>query len=436
MMKTLIQFRNALLLLLTLVSLATYAQDRTISGTITDDASNPLPGVSVLAKGTQKGTTTNTQGEYSLSVPGNSRSLVFSYIGYKTMEVAINNESSISLKLEPTAEALGELVVVGYGSQKKTSLTGAVSSVTPKELKALPVVSATQALQGRVPGVQITNNSGPGTEPVVRIRGVGSVSLNPNPLYVIDGVPAGGLNNIDPKDIESLEVLKDASAAAIYGSRAANGVVLITTKKGTPGKIQINLDSYVGTQSAWRTLDLLNRDQYIKYGTALVTASGQAVPGRFTNLNTPIYDGATQTFGQTDTDWQNVMFRNAPITDNQLSLSGGSATSRFYTSVGYFDQKGILPNTEYHRYSFRINSDHKAKKWLTIGETLLAATDYQIAERDGGGRSLIMNTMRMIPYWPTRDPTKLGGFTLRPRDSTPLTPKTPCELLRWSSKTR
>ena len=428
MMKTLTRFKKALLLLLTMVSLATYAQDRTISGTITDDADNPLPGVSVLAKGTQKGTTTNTQGEYSLSLPGNSRTLVFSYIGYKTIEVAVNNESSISLKLEPSEEALGELVVVGYGTQKKSTLTGAVSSVTPKELKALPVVSATQALQGRVPGVQITNNSGPGTEPVVRIRGVGSVSLNPNPLYVIDGVPAGGLNNIDPKDIESLEVLKDASAAAIYGSRAANGVVLITTKKGTPGKMQINLDSYVGTQSAWKTLDLLNRDQYIKYGTALVTASGQAVPGRFNNLNTPIYDGASTTFAQTDTDWQDVMFRNAPITDNQLSLSGGNATSRFYTSVGYFDQKGILPNTEYHRYSFRINSDHKAKKWLTIGQTLLAATDFQIAERDGGGRSLIMNTMRMIPYWPTRDPTKLGGFSTTAQGLDATDPENPLRI--------
>ncbi len=428
MMKTLTQFKNALLLLLMMVSLATYAQDRTVSGTITDDADNPLPGVSILAKGTQTGTTTNTQGEYSLNVPRNSRTLVFSYIGYKTTEVAINNESSINLKLEPTAEALGELVVVGYGTQKKSTLTGAVSSVTPKELTALPVVSATQALQGRVPGVQITNNSGPGTEPVVRIRGVGSVSLNPNPLYVIDGVPAGGLNNIDPKDIESLEVLKDASAAAIYGSRAANGVVLITTKKGTPGKLQINVDSYVGTQSAWRTLDLLNRDQYIQYGTALVQASGQAVPGRFTNLNTPIYEGATQTFGQTDTDWQDVMFRNAPITDNQLSLSGGNATSRFYTSLGYFNQQGIMPNTEYNRYSFRINSDHKAKKWLTIGQTLLVAADHRIAERDGGGRSLIMNTMRMIPYWPTRDPTKLGGFSTTAQGLDATDPENPLRI--------
>lgn len=381
-----------------------------------------------MIKNTKLGTTTDAQGKFQLSVPSQNNTLVLSYIGYKSKELAIDNQSTISVSLVATEEALGELVVVGYGTQKKSSLTGAVSSVTPKELKALPVVSATQALQGRVPGVSITNNSSPGNEPVVRIRGVGSISLNPNPLYVIDGVPAGGLNNIDPKDIESLEVLKDASAAAIYGSRAANGVILITTKKGTPGKMSINIDSYVGTQSAWRTLDLLNRDQYIQYGTALLTASGQPVPGRFTSLNTPVYDGASTTFAQTDTDWQDVMFRNAPITDNQLSISGGNDISRFYTSVGYFKQDGILPFTSYNRQSFRINSDHKLKKFLTLGQTLLLATDGRTAERDGGGRSLVMNIMRMIPYWPERDPTKIGGFSTTAQGLDATDPENPLRV--------
>ena len=430
------KFQHVFTLLLALLSLTVYAQDRRVSGTITDDASNPLPGVSVVIKNTKLGTTTDAQGKFQLSVPAQSNTLVLSYIGYTSKEVTIGNQSTINVAMEASEEALSELVVVGYGTQKKSSLTGAVSSVTPKELKALPVISATQALQGRVPGVSIPNNSGPGTEPVVRIRGVGSISLNPNPLYVIDGVPAGGLNNIDPKDIESLEVLKDASAAAIYGSRAANGVILITTKKGTPGKMTINLDSYIGTQSAWRTLDLLNRDQYIQYGTALLTASGQPVPGRFNNLNTPVYDGAPTTFAQTDTDWQDVMFRNAPITDNQLSISGGTSTSRFYTSVGYFDQKGILPYTDYHRYSFRINSDHKVKKFLTIGQTLLAATDRQTAERDGGGRSLVMNMMRMIPYWPERDPTKIGGFSTTAQGLDATDPENPLRVAEQEQQYR
>ncbi|CCH54072.1 TonB-dependent receptor plug [Fibrisoma limi BUZ 3] len=399
-----------------------------VTGTVTSGQGSPLPGVNVVVKGTNRGTATDRDGRYTINA-GSSATLVFSYIGYVSQEVPVGNQSTISLQLVEDQQALNEVVVVGYGTQRKSSLTAAVSTVTPKELKALPVISPQQALQGRVPGVSIVNNSSPGVEPVVRVRGVGSISLNPNPLYVIDGVPAGGLNNIDPKDIESLEVLKDASAAAIYGSRAANGVILITTKKGSNnGKININLDSYYGTQSAWRTLDLLNRDEYIRYGTSLLTASGQPVPGRFNNLNTPIYDGATQTFAQTDTDWQDVMFRNAPITDNQLSISGGNAQSRFYMSVGHFSQQGILPFTDYNRQSFRINSDHKFSKFLTIGQTLLASTDFRRLERDGGGRSLVMNIMRMIPYWPERDPTKLGGFSTTAQGLDATDPENPLRV--------
>lgn len=404
--------------------------DVTVRGRVADAATGEgLGGVSILVKGTQRGTTTDGSGNYSLAVPDERAVLVFSYVGYSRQEVTVGSRSVIDVRLSADPTSLSEVVVVGYGTQKKSSLTGAVSSVSPKELRALPVISATQALQGRVPGVSITNNSSPGSEPVVRIRGVGSISLNPNPLYVIDGVPAGGLNNIDPKDIESLEVLKDASAAAIYGSRAANGVILITTKRGSNnGKVTINFDSYYGTQSAWKKLDLLNRDEYIRYGTALLTAAGQPVPGRFTNLNTPVYDGATQTFAQTDTDWQDVMFRNAPISDNQISLSGGNATSRFYTSFGLFDQQGILPFTDYKRHSFRINSDHKINKYLTIGQTLLASTDKRRLERDGGGRSLVMNIMRMIPYWPERDPTKIGGFSTTAQGLDATDPENPLRV--------
>ncbi|RIV17316.1 TonB-dependent receptor [Fibrisoma montanum] len=399
-----------------------------VTGTVTNSQGGPLPGVNVVVKGTNRGTATDRDGRYTINA-NSSATLVFSYIGYVSQEVSVGNQSTISIQLADDQQALNEVVVVGYGTQRKSSLTAAVSTVTPKELKALPVISPQQALQGRVPGVSIVNNSSPGVEPVVRVRGVGSISLNPNPLYVIDGVPAGGLNNIDPKDIESLEVLKDASAAAIYGSRAANGVILITTKKGSNnGKININIDSYYGTQSAWRTLDLLNRDEYIRYGTALLTASGQPVPGRFNNLNTPIYDGATQTFAQTDTDWQDVMFRNAPITDNQLSITGGNAQSRFYMSVGHFSQQGILPFTDYNRQSFRINSDHKFSKFLTVGQTLLASTDFRRLERDGGGRSLVMNIMRMTPYWPVRDPTKIGGFSTTAQGLDATDPENPLRV--------
>lgn len=407
-----------------------------VSGKVISNDGEALPGVSVSVKGTTNGTITEMNGSYKLDNVNSSSLLVFSYIGYISQEVQVGTKSIINIELAEDDQTLEEVVVVGYGTQKKSTLTGAVSSVSSEDLKALPVANLTQAIQGRVPGVQITNNSSPGTEPIVRIRGVGSVSLNPNPLYVIDGIPAGGLNNIDPKDIESLEVLKDASAAAIYGSRAANGVILITTKKGKAGKMQVNLDSYVGTQSAWRTLDLLDSEEYIRYGTALLTASGQPVPGRFNNLNTPVYEGASTTFAQTETDWQDVMFRNAPISDTQLSLSGGSEKSRFYTSLGYFTQDGIMPFTNYNRQSFRINSDHDISKNITIGQTLLVSTDEQMAERDGGGRSLVMNTMRMVPYWPTTDPTKVGGFSTTAQGLDATDPENPLRVATHEQQNR
>ncbi|MEZ4776540.1 MAG: TonB-dependent receptor [Bacteroidia bacterium] len=399
-----------------------------VTGTVTTESGEALSGVTVRVQGTSQGSLTDDNGKYRIDGTTSSSVLIFSYIGYGTVEETVGSRKVIDIALTETNGSLEQVVIIGYGTQKRSSVTGAVSSVSSEDLKALPVVSLTQSIQGRVPGVQVTNNSSPGTEPIIRIRGVGSVSLNPNPLYVIDGIPAGGINNIDPKDIESLEVLKDASAAAIYGSRAANGVILVTTKKGSSGKMQVSLDSYYGMQSAWRTLDLLDRDQYIQYGTALLTASGQPVPGRFTNLNTPVYDGASTTFAQTNTDWQDVMFRNAPISDNKISLSGGNDKSRFYTSLGYFSQDGIMPFTSYNRKSFRINSDHKVNKFITIGQTLMIAGDQQVAERDGGGRSLVMNTMRMIPYWPERDPTKLGGFSTTAQGLDATDPENPLRV--------
>lgn len=383
-----------------------------VTGAVTGKDGIVLTGVNVVVKGTARGVTTDKDGKYALNV-GNSETLVFSFIGYTTREIAVGNRSVINVELTENEQALSEIIVVGYGQQKKSSVTGAISTVSPKDLRALPIISPAQALQGRVPGVSVVNNSSPGASPIVRIRGVGSIGFDSSPLYVIDGVPAGGLNNFDPKDIESIEVLKDASAAAIYGSRAANGVILITTRKGaTNGKLSVNVDSYYGTQSATKRLSLLNREQYIQYGTALLTAANQALPGRWTRLNEPIYDGATQTFAQTETDWQDVMFRDAPIQDHQISISGGNSVSRFYTSIGHFAQDGIFPYTDYQRQSFRINSEHKVNKYLTVGQTLVAATDKRRAERDAGGRTMIMNMIRSLPYWPVTDPTKVGGYSM------------------------
>lgn len=398
-----------------------------VKGVVKNETGEGFQGVNVVVKGTTTGTVTNAEGNYEIKA-SNESVLVFSFLGYKTQEVKVGSQKEINVSLAVDESLMDEIIVVGYGTQKKSTLTGAVSSITNKDLSTQPVISAPQAMQGRIAGVSIVNNSSPGAEPTVRIRGVGSISLNPNPLYVIDGVPAGGLNTIAPSDIESIEVLKDASASAIYGSRAANGVVLITTKKGKSGKLNISLDSYVGTQQAWKTLDLLNSAEYIKYGTALLSASGQPIPARFSNMNTPIYPGATTTFAQTETDWQDVMFKNGPINSNQLSLAGGTDKSKFYMSLGNFKQEGILPFTEYARQNIRLNSDHQIAKFLSIGQTMMVSADNRIAERDAGGRSMIMNIMRMTPYWPVSDPTKLGGYSTTAQGLDATDPENPMRI--------
>ena len=399
-----------LLLALTLTTMA-WAADQPVTGTVLDETGNPLIGVNVQIKGTIRGTTTDVKGAYRIDVPNANSVLIYSFIGFKRKEVTVGNQSIINVSMETDAGALDEVVVVGYGTQKRSSLTGAVSSVTTKEITALPVPNVAAALQGRVPGVSVVNNGGPGTAPTVQIRGVGSINYGSGPLYVIDGVPTGDLNSFNTNDIESLEVLKDASSAAIYGSRAANGVVIITTKKGSrDSKVRISIDSYVGTQSAWKKIDVLNRDQYVQYATALTSNAGFPLPSRLANLNTPIYPGATQTFAQTETNWQNELFRNAPIQQQQLSLSGGNTTSRFFASGNYFNQQGIQQGTSFERGSLRLNSDHQVAKFLTIGQTLTASYSNQRPETNGN-RSQLMHALRMVPYFPAMDPTKVGGFS-------------------------
>ncbi|MFD2572298.1 SusC/RagA family TonB-linked outer membrane protein [Spirosoma soli] len=381
-----------------------------INGRVIDKGGQAIPGVSVILKGTNRGTTTNANGEYSLNAPNNGV-LIFSFVGYVSQEIPVSSRSRIDITLLDDVKALSEVVVVGYGTQKRASVTGAISSISAQEVTQLPVPSVEQAIQGRVPGVTVVANGSPGETPVVRIRGIGSINYAANPLYVIDGFPTSDLNNFDTRDIESVDVLKDASSAAIYGSRAANGVIIVTTKKGTSdGKLRVSYDGYVGTQSAWRQLDLLNRDEYIQYGTALRTNAGQPIPVRFGNLNQPIYAGATQTYAQTDTDWQKAVFRNAPITQHSVQLSGGNERSRFYSSVGYFNQQGIMIGTGYRRGNFRINSDHTISKRFSFGQTLTISYDDKLNEVSAGGRTQVQNMIRMTPYMPVEDPTLPGGY--------------------------
>ncbi|MCR8560034.1 TonB-dependent receptor [Mucilaginibacter sp. BJC16-A38] len=384
-----------------------------ITGTVTDEAGLPLPGVTVRIKGSTNAVATTSDGKFTISSENPNDILVFTYVSFVTQEVPINGRTEISVKLKSSNQALNEVVVVGYGSQRRAEVTGAISSVSGPTLTSLPTAGIDEALQGRVSGLSVTNNGSPGTSPLVVIRGISSISFASDPLYVVDGFPIkGGLTSFDARDVESVQVLKDASAAAIYGSRATNGVIIITTKKGTRnGKVGITFNSYVGVQSPSKYLDLLNTNQYVQYATALDGAGSLPPRLQSANFNLPIYAGASQTYAQTNTDWQRAYFKsNAILTSSNFALNGGNDVSRFYSSAGYFKQDGIAQGLSYQRINYRINSDHIINKFFTVGENLYIAGDVQHYDATGGNRTPLANVIRFQPYLPVHDPTTLGGF--------------------------
>jgi TonB-linked SusC/RagA family outer membrane protein len=384
-----------------LLPISAIAQSMVVKGTVKSaDGTETMPGVNVLIKGTTQGTATDIDGNFSIEVPSANSVLVFSFIGFKQQEVRVGNMTTLSISMEPDMSNLSEVIVVGYGTQERAKVTGAISSVGSEAIRALPVPNLASAIQGRAAGVQVTNAGAPGTDPIVRVRGIGTVGNN-DPLYVIDGIPAGGLNQINPADIESIEVLKDASAAAIYGSRAANGVILVTTKKGAIGKPKVTFDSYYGTQQAWKQLDLLNRDQYIAFGRELLANGNQPAPQRFDNLGE---------LANVETDWQGEMFRSAPIQDHNLAISGGTESVLYNVSMGYFSQEGIMRGTDFERISFRSNTDFKLNKYVSIGQTLTFAYSNRNNEPFTGGRSQLEHIVKQVPYIPVRDESRLGGF--------------------------
>ena len=381
-----------------------------VKGKVFDSDGTPLSGASVVIRGTGRGTSTNTLGEFTINAnPGEV--LEFSMVGYQPQTVKVDrNTGEISLRLPARTSTAEEIIVIGYGTQRRASVTGAISSVNGKTVRELPVASVSQALQGRVPGVQVTNNGSPGTDPIVRIRGISSISYASNPLYVIDGLPTGDLSTIDTRDIETVDVLKDASAAAIYGSRATNGVIMITTKKGNRnGKLRVTLDSYVGTQNITKRLSLLNTQQFQQYAIAY---RGSNVPRLLPPwASTPIYQGTSQTYAQTNTDWQDAYFKSGVMTQHNIGLSGGNDVSRFYSSFGYFDQTGIAPTVAYKRFNFRINSEHNISKVFTVGENLYLASGQQAYDgNETGSRSNLINVIRIMPHMPVYDPTTSDGF--------------------------
>jgi TonB-linked SusC/RagA family outer membrane protein len=392
----------------------------TITGNVKDNLGEPLPGVTITLEGTTKGTVTDVDGNFSIDAPEDGV-LVFSFVGFQSRKEIVGPRTIIDISLRIDESEMNEVVIVGYGTQEVRNLTGSVSSVNMKEIRDIPVLNAAAALQGRAAGVSVTQATGaPGAPFVVQVRGVGSLG-NTEPLFVIDGViGAGGANDINPNDIESIEVLKDASSAAIYGSRAANGVVLITTKRGKAGKPKVNFNSYVGVQDVWKKMDVLNARQYAEYANEIQTNGGQAA---IPNLQNPA--------GLEDiTDWQDVIFRTAPIQEHNLSVSGGSENSKYMVSGGYMSQDGILESTGFERFSFRANTDFTFGK-ITIGESLQIAHTRTTSDENFA----MMNSLFMPTYLPVYDENNLGGFA-GPNVADGMDAKNPLRILELTDVDR
>lgn len=368
------------LMLMLLLNFSLMAQQQSVSGIVTGTDNEPIPGASVLEKGTSNGVVTDILGNYTLKVNENA-TLVISFIGMKSQEVAVNGQSVINAKLQSDMEELNEVVVIGYGVQKKKLSTGATTQVKGEDIAKRNTTSPLQAMQGQTPGVQIISTSGqPGAAMNVSIRGLGTVG-NSAPLYLIDGV-GGDINTLNPADIESIDVLKDAASAAIYGAQAANGVVLVTTKRGKAGKAQVSFDAYYGVQNVARKAQMLNSQEYMTImDEARINSGGGAydwssytdkydVNGKLTTSG--IYDTNGNVY---DTDWVNEMFvENAATQNYNLGIAGGSEASTYAMSAGYTGQEGIVGGSDvssYDRYNFRINSEHKLYDgFLTVGENV------------------------------------------------------------------
>lgn len=381
------------------------AQERTVSGRVTStEDGTALPGVNVVLKGTTIGTATDADGRYSLSIPSSGGSLVFSFIGLQTQEIPIGDRSIVDVSLALDATQLSEVVVIGYGTQSKRDVSGSIASISGKEIANMPVQSFDQALQGRAAGVQITTPNGVlNNPPVIRIRGVNSVNLSGYPLIVIDGIPTftgdnssnsapnNPLSNLNPNDIESIEVLKDASASAIYGSRAASGVILITTKRGSKGKGRLTFDSWMGWTKATNLIELLDADEYMMIKNegvrnlnanvlALTGVPGTNIEG-FLPLPTPV-----------NTNWYDAVYQTGFSHSNSLSFSGGTDNTTYYLSVGHTQQEGIIKTNEFKRTSVRLNLDHKVYDRFSVGTSFGFSNNYNFGPNSGSLPGQAFNT--------------------------------------------
>ncbi|MFW5725022.1 MAG: SusC/RagA family TonB-linked outer membrane protein, partial [Bacteroidota bacterium] len=394
-----------LLLLVSGVLWGLSVQGQTLTGKVTDRMTDEsLPGANVVIEGTTQGTVTDFDGNYQIGLAPGTYNIVFSYLGYasETIEITLEADETqvYNVALYPDITTFEEFVVIGYGVQQKKVATGAIASVSSEETTSTPVLRMEQAMQGRTAGVQVTSLSGqPGEAPTVRIRGAGTTG-NAAPLYVVDGMVVGGIDYLNPGDIESIDVLKDAASAAIYGARAANGVVLITTKSGTRGEMSITYSAYQGIQNAARTIDMLNADQYRMLMNEGARNAGLSEPFDLSEIP------------EHDTNWQNELFQsNAPIFNHDITVTGGSDRSTYSSALSYFSQEGIIggEKSKFDRITARLNTTHKVNDFFSFGNNMA----YSYIERRGiasntsfnGAYSSALNIDPLTPVFETNENT-------------------------------
>jgi len=419
---------SALLLFLCFLALTTFAQQKSISGTVIGEDGAPIPGVTVVVKGTTTGTITDMDGKFAFSAPATAKTLSVSYIGLKSQEIEIGTQTNFNVTMLADVIGVDEVVVVGYGTRKKEELTGSISTVSEKQMKISSATNVISRMQGQVAGVTVTNSNTPGGDAFIRVRGMGTIN-DSKPLYVIDGVPGDPGSSLNPSDIESVSVLKDASSSAIYGTRGANGVILITTKRGKAAdKPTITFSTRVGISNASNQYDMLNAQEYaesvwlrsnnqgVTRPSALYgTGSSPVLPDYLTPVGAkegaPGTDPASYSSSNVitkanklGTNWYDEIYRTGINQEYDLSISGGTQKATYAFSAGYADQQGFLIHTDFKRYTFRSNSDAKVTDWLKVGQSLSATFTVKKGDMGNDGEGTpISQAYRIQPIIPVYD---------------------------------
>ncbi|MEX0883867.1 MAG: SusC/RagA family TonB-linked outer membrane protein, partial [Cyclobacteriaceae bacterium] len=394
-------------------------QQQTVTGTITDSSNGEtLPGVNILIKGSNIGTVSDLDGTYRLNVPSEEAVLVFSFVGFLTEEIPVRNQQVINVNLNPDQSDLEEVVVVGYGTRKKTSVTSAISKLENVKLDQIPEGRLENALAGRMAGVSVSNNRNrPGDAPAIRVRGVGSISAGNEPLVVIDGFPGGDLGQLNMNDVESIEVLKDASSTAIYGSRGAGGVILVTTKRGSSGRPDLKINSYFGVSRAMLHDDWMTGDEWYGYleryqNREFAWAGGDTSIPIWGDPRRPLtYQVNPLAKDLPQTIWQDEITQTATIQNHNISLAGGTDNATYYISGTYLDEEGVLKTSSYKKFSFRANVDVKVNESISLGMEL--SPSYSKRRIAGS------NMVSLVKYPPFVSPEQMEGRYPRTYDYIP-----------------